>query len=373
MLRPTVGAFLLTGFILLGSGCAAFPFLDFQQAKAVFPKPEAALPYQDFSGIIHVHTNYSKNSTGSYEEVARAAEKTHADFVIVTDHNTLGGFRENKDGLYGDVLILAGSELTTPGGHLAVMDIDKDIEVGREPAETVREAHAAGAVSFICHPELDRSPWSDWSLAGSVTGMEIYNLPTEAYEGGVFWFGLKSLFFPPHAFFRSFLGRPDDVLKRWDEILKDRRFVGIAAVDAHEKYRVFGKPLDSYAAMFKVAQTHVWARELSKKSIYEGLRAGHVYVGFDLVKPVRNFLFSAASGEEQALMGDMIKDREDLKLKVMVPEQAEIRILKDGVVWKTAKAGTFEVSAEGAGVYRVEIYRGKRLWILSNPIYVVKW
>jgi hypothetical protein len=337
------------------AGCAALPFVDFPQKKAVSFKPDIQIPYQDFSGIIHVHTTYSQNSTGSFEEVARAAQKANADFVIVTDHNTLGGLHENKEGFYDKVLVLVGSELTSSGGHIAAMDIDKEADMSQDTKALVKEVQAAGAISFICHPDLDRQPWLDWSLVSSMTGMEIYNLPTAAYENGTLKLGLKTLFFPPHPFFRSFLKRPDDVLARWDEILRERRFVGIAGVDAHEKYRIFGAPLDSYTSMFKVAQTHVWAHELSKKSVYEAIRSGHVYIGFDLVKPVRNFLFMAEAPDEQAIMGDMIKYRDNLKLRIFLPEEAEIHILKDGELWRAAKGSTLDAVPDGPGVYRVEI------------------
>jgi hypothetical protein len=368
-----LGACVLAIAISIFSGCAALPFLDFPQKKAAAFKPDIQIPYQDFSGIIHVHTSYSQNSTGSFEEVARAAQKTNLDFVIVTDHNTLGGLRDNKEGFYDKTLILVGSELTSPGGHIAVMDINKEVAMDQAHKAIVKEVQAAGAISFICHPNLERQPWRDWSLVSAMTGMEIYNLPTAAYEDGTVKLGLKTLFFPPRLFFRSFLKRPDDVLARWDEVLRERRFVGIAGVDAHEKYRIFGAPLDSYTSMFKVAQTHVWAHELSKKDVYEAIRSGHVYVGFDLVKPVRNFLFMAETSDEQAIMGDMIKYRDNLKLRVFLPEEAEIHILKDGELWKAANGKALDALPDGPGVYRVEIYLNKKLWILSNPIYVVKW
>ena len=369
-----IKAFSLTVFVLVLSGCAAMPFLNSHRApNTVNSKTGRPLvPYKDYSGIVHVHTSYSHHSTGRFEEVAEAAQKAQADFVIVTDHDNLRGLSERKEGMYGNVLMLIGTELSTPAGHLGVFGVQKEINARHETVKVLKEVRRAGASSFICHPYWDQNPWTDWSVVPFVRGMEIFNLPAAMVEQGVFRVGLKALILSPHLFMRSFLDRPDAALKKWDEILAKRRFVGIGSVDAHQRFRMFGQPIDGYNAMFEGVQTHALAASLSKETIFDAFQKGHVYVGFDLVSPVRDFLFIAQTRKKTVIMGDEINDSEDLQLRVFLPAKGKIRLLKDGKFWMTAKADSWTGKADGPGVYRVEVYLDGKPWVFSNPVYVRK-
>lgn len=364
----------LTVFVLIMSGCAALPFgSPPRPTTTVSPKTgRPVIPYNDYAGVVHVHTSYSHHSTGSFEEVAEAARKTETDFVIITDHDNLRGLSEKKERMYGDVLMLVGTEVSTPAGHLAVLGVQNEINQAQETGEILKEVRKAGASGFICHADWATNPWTDWTLVPYVRGMEIYNLPAAMVENGIFMVGLKALILSPYHFMRSFLKRPDVALARWDEILAKRRFVGIGSVDAHQRYRVFGKPIDGYEAMFKVVQTHALARDLSKQAIFDAFHQGHVYVAFDLVEPVRDFLFMAETRKKTVIMGDEINDSEDLQIRVFLPAEADIRILKDGKFWKTVRGDSWSGKGAGPGVYRVEVYFDDKPWIFSNPIYVRK-
>ncbi len=333
---------------------------------------QSGLPegYKDYSGIFHVHTFHSHHSTGTFEDAARAAQKANADFVIITDHDSLNGLRDKKEGFYGPVLVLIGTELSTPAGHLGVVGVDKEVNIKQSTSAILREVEKTGAASFICHAQLKLNPWTDWTVTQMVTGMEVFNLPATIYDDGFFKASLKSLFLFPDSFMNSFLNRPDALLQQWDQILTKKRFVGIASGDAHERYRICGWALDSYEAMFEVVQTHVLAADLSKQAIFSAFKKGHVYIGFDIVEPVRNFLFSAETEKGLVMMGDIVKAGNDLRLRVTLPEHADIHVMKDGQLWKTASGNSWEAPAEGVGVYRVEVYFKNKLWILSNPIYV---
>ncbi len=358
--------------MLVFSGCAAMPFLNGPQRKSAVSKSGIATPYQDYSGVVHIHTFYSHHSTGSFDEVARAAEKVHVDFAIISDHDTLRWREEKKEGLVNGVLMLIGTEVSSPAGHLVVLGTEKEIDRRQDSRKILEEIHKAKASSFIAHAEWQVNPWTDWTLAPSVTGMEIYNLPAAMYARGLSKMFLKTLLFPPVLMMRSYLHRPDNLLKKWDHILAERKFVGIGSVDAHQRFRLLGKSLDSYETMFRVVQTHALAPGLSRKEILEAFGRGHVYVGFDIVKPVRNFLFVAETPKKRLIMGDKIRFSADLKLRVALPETADIHVLKNGTLWKSVQGNYWESAPEGPGVYRVEVYFEDKLWILSNPIYVIK-
>ncbi len=366
ILRRIAASFFL--FLSL-AGCATMEILDLPSRR---PAPRE-LPFefslQDYSGIFHVHSRYSHDSKGRFDEIVSAARKAGADFVIVTDHNTLQGLRDKMDGFYDRTLVIVGEELSTKAGHLSVLGVDKEFDLNREPSDILKETKELGGLSFVAHGESRRKPWSDWTAA-PITGIEVYNLANDVYEDGKFWATLKVLGLTPKYFFKSVLERPGAYLRRWDALLKHGTVVGIGAVDAHQKVRIFGRPLDSYDTMFKVVQTHVWAEELSEKAILEALGKGHVYIGFDLVKPARNFLFWAEKDKQKWMMGDTLEYDASLKLKIWLPGQAGIRLLKNGNPVYRAKADFAEITPDGPGVYRVEVYHKKKLWILSNPIYL---
>jgi hypothetical protein len=364
--------FFILGVALFFQGCAIMTFLDSSQEDLRPVHPPLFNSYEDYRGIIHIHTNYSHDSRARYEDIVDSAQKANADFIITTEHNNLRALYEKKEGVYKGVLLLISTELSTSAGHLAFFNIQKELNRDEEPEKILANARALGATRFICHGELTRHPWKDWSLAPDFTGMEIYNLPTDAYEDNLIWLGLKSLFLPPRPFYRSIMDRPEKFLTRWDTILAKQKFVGIGGVDAHQKLRLFGKSVDRCDTMFEAVQTHVWAKSLSKHEIYDALEKGHAYVAFDIVKPVRNFLFAAESEKDIAMMGDDILYEEGIQLLVYLPEKAEIRILKNGEIWKSAERKALQIEADGAGVYRVEVYLKNRLWIISNPIYITK-
>lgn len=365
-MRVLLAAFGLAGFL---SGCATFASLDLPQRMPAFADPPVPMLYRDLRGAVHVHSRYSHDSKGTFDDIVRAARKARLDFVVVTDHNTLQGLREKMDGFYGNTLVLIGTEISTGAGHLLALGISEDPDRNQDPSEILRRIAAEGGLSFIAHGEDKKKRWADWSVA-PLTGMEIYSLSSDVRADGYLAVGLGAIALPPRLFFRSVFDKPEALLRRWDELLRERRLVGLGSLDAHAKVRLLGRPIDDYSTMFRVVQTHVWASEPSKGAVLEALKQGHVYVGFDLVAPIRNFLLWAESPEGVALMGDEVKFEKDLKLKVFVPRSGDIRLIKDGTLVEKKKGKFMETSVTSAGVFRVEVYRRRKLWILSNPLYV---
>lgn len=366
--RPLAWFFVLSAVFL--SGCATIETFDFGEPKPVSGAAPEGIPYRDYQGVMHVHSRYSLTSKGRFDEIARAAVKTHTDFVVVADHNTLRGLKEKMEGFYGAVLILIGTELTTPDGHLLALGIEEEADPRDDLSGILDRIERAGGVSFVAHGELPGKSWTDWSLA-PLTGMEIYTLADDYCRPWKMTLAMKLLFLSPRAFFDSIGEKPDDLLRRWDTLLETRTMVGIGSADAHQKWRLFGKPVDGYAPVFSAVQTHVWARELSKPAIIEALKEGRAYVTIGASAPsVRNFSFAAETPQERIFMGSHGIYEKGTVLKVDSPEPGEIRILRNGRLLSRETGRYTELEIPAAGVYRVEVYRKKKLWILSNPIYL---
>jgi hypothetical protein len=57
-------------------------------------------------------------------------------------------------------------------------------------------------------------------------------------------------------------------------------------------------------------------------------------------------------------------------LRVLLPRQAGIRLVRDGRAIHEAHAAHVDLDVEQPGVYRLEARIGGRLWLLSNPIHL---
>ncbi len=345
---------------------------------------------------LHMHTTYSDGSA-THAELGKIALKTSVDVLLVTDHNVLvegvnAYFQEGKR----RVLVLACEEVHDQGrspqkNHLLVFGADKELApFAQDPQSLIEAVGEAGGICFISHPfdpampefgETDIS-WTDWSLSG-YTGIELWNgfseLKTVA-KGK--WQAVAYAFFPeliPH-------GPLPETLQKWDELTSNgQRVVAIGGGDAHAEHLSLGpirKVIFPYEYHFKAINTHVLTSTpltndllRDKKMILEGMSAGHCFVGYDLPASTRGFQFSAQSKFVNAIMGDEIKFTGPVTLQVKLPSAADMRLIRNGRVVKSAHGEAMVYIAEEPGVYRVEATRQfmgrERGWIFSNPIHII--
>ncbi len=345
---------------------------------------------------LHVHTTYS-DGTGTYAEIAQAALETGVDIVLLTDHNVLVQraekyYEENQN----RVLFLMGEEVhdrtrAIQKNHLLVFGAEKEMVGKAENPQALVDAIAqAGGMSFIAHLYDPAAPavgeddisWIDWSVNG-FTGIELWNGFSE------FKSRLKSkalalfyICFPE----RIAQGPAQEALQRWDQLLSEgQRVVALGGADAHAlsvRIGPFRRTLFPYQFHFQGVNTHlITPKPLSgqlaadKKMVYEAIREGHAFVGYDLPAPTHGFRFSAKSKYQSALMGDEIFPEHGVTLQISLPNRCECRLLKDGKEVKTwINRAVCAYNTTEPGVYRVEAYiqyKGRRRgWIFSNPIYV---
>ena len=345
---------------------------------------------------LHMHTRYSDGS-GLHKDIAAAAIKAGVDVVIVTDHNILvHGFEGYYKEKNKNILMLIGEEVHDQArdpqkNHLLVFNAGHEMATFAEsPQLLINKVRDAGGLSFLAHPDDPAAPafketdisWEDWSVQ-NYTGIELWNALSELKT--VVPTKLHGAFY---AFFPVFVARQPipSTLAKWDELLaRGQRVVAIGGSDAHALRMSLGpisRVIFPYEFHFRGVNTHViLADSLSgdvntdKKAIYAALEKGHCFVGYDLPAPTRGFHFTAQGLDTTAIMGDEIPAKSGVTLQAKLPSEAEIRLLKDGVVikaWKNKNSCT-HITTE-PGVYRIEAYRrylGKlRGWIFSNPIYV---
>jgi hypothetical protein len=355
------------------------------------------MAWTEVVGNMHMHTPYS-DGEWYHEAIAGAALAAGLDYIIVTDHNVWvhgpEGYRASEDGKKR-VLVLVGEEVhdqrrNPQGNHLLIFGAERELaRHAPDPQKLLDAAGEAGALTFLAHPfekaaplfDEGEIPWHDWEVTG-FTGLEIWNFMSE----------FKGLLTSKQAALR-FAFKPDlgicgpfeATLAKWDELLAaGRRVVAIGNSDAHgNSYRMGNveRVIFPYEFLFKAVNTHLYLPEplsgdllADRRAIYQALREGRGWVGYDLPAPTQGFRFSAQGERGTAIMGEEIAAGAGVTMQVRVPHKAELRVIHNGrEVARAVDTNLTHISSQ-PGAYRVEariMHQGQwRGWIFSNPIYL---
>ena len=346
----------------------------------------------EYTGNLHVHTSYS-DGQALHTEVVQAAAKAGLDFVIVTDHNV---WVDKCEGYYDYVLLLVGEEIhdvrrRPQANHLLVYNTEGELSpLASDPQGLIDAANQQGGFSYLAHPyeygsplspSLAPIPWADWDVTG-YAGIEIWNYMSE-FKARM-RNKLAALFYA-HFPTLGIRGPFQATLRQWDQLLaQGRRVSAIGGADAHGNTYSMGpihRQLFPYEYLFRCINTHIVTErpfigrlENAKQLIYDALRAGHTWVGYDLPASTAGFRFHARSGSKQALMGDELARAGATIFEIQTPASADIRLLLNGQIMARTRGEYLKFTTAEPGVYRVEVYRnyrlGRRGWIFSNPIYV---
>ena len=347
-------------------------------------------------GNLHCHTRYS-DGEGTHNDIARAAIEAGLDFVVVTDHNVW------VDGMDGyrylgreRVLLLTGEEVHDQDrqpqkNHLLVYESGKELANLADDTQTLLDAvNDHNGLAFLAHPKDPPAPafgeddlsWEAWDVQG-FHGIELWNFMSE------FKSKLSS---KPRAIFLAYYpdliaeGPFPEVLERWDLMLSTgKRIYAIGGSDAHATPVSMGplrRVIFPYSYLFKAVNTHVLLdEELSgdqnadRQRIFNAIRRGRCFVGYDLPASTKGFRFSAHADRGEAVMGDSLELGFGATLQIHLPRRAQIRLIKDGRLvntWQATQSAVHTIRDPGA--YRVEVKLhslGKlRGWIFSNPIFI---
>ena len=351
----------------------------------------------EYVGNTHVHTRYS-DGEAVHAQIAQAAGEARLNFVIATDHNV---WVNGCEGYYDKVLLLVGEEVhdvrrLPPANHLLAYNAEAELApLASDPQGLIDEVNQRGGFSFLAHPyeypspispDLNAIPWADWDVTG-YTGLEIWNTMSE----------FKSLLRSKlatilYAYFPALgiRGPFRATLRQWDRLLSQgHRIAAIGGADAHGTTFSWGplrRAVFPYTYLFRCVNTHILTErplngrlEHDKSLIYDALRAGHTWVGYDLPAPTAGFRFNARSINNQGFVGDELRRTGATVFEVQTPYAGDMRLILNAgggtAVVARASGKTLKYTTAQPGAYRVEVYRtyrlGRRGWIFSSPIYVV--
>ncbi|MPM61405.1 hypothetical protein SDC9_108263 [bioreactor metagenome] len=261
-----------------------------------------------------------------------------------------------------------------------------------QPQELIDQVNKSGGIAFLAHPDEFALPmfheddisWVDWQVQG-FTGIELWNNLSELKSvSQTIPRLLKNAFFP-----ETMAEGPLPVtLRRWDEQLAAGRKVHVVGgADAHNliiHIGPFKKVIFPYAFHFSAINNHLLVDEAligdlakDEQMVYQALKNGSSFIGYDLPASTRGFSFTIMDDEQEVSLGQTITIKKGATAKVRLPQKAEIRLLCNGkLLYQSRDNNVLAFPISEPGAYRVESYirfMGKRRgWIFSNPIYVNK-
>ncbi len=386
-------AFLLGSIPLIGNARTA-PLSSLSRG---YVGSGTATAHYDYAGLVHVHTTYSDDATGTYEDLARVAGGQGIRFLVVTDHETLAGIADGKQGWRDGVLMLTGVENRRPEGHLLAMDIESAPNRREIPTSTYLEAVTAqGGLTILAHPAHRKWAWRG-KIDDRIDGMEILDLADQFYAAPLEAKLAAVALLPVNrtAAYLELGTKAEPALRIWDRITQERRFVGLYAADLHQAIELWGEEKMVFPPaedVMRIARNHIISptpftgdAAADTALVYRAFRSGHLYVGLDILGDPTGFMFKAVNREAEVWMGDEMRAGPETKYSVELPQSAQhlgpiIRILRNGVEVAHSAPGqrSYLYADARPGVYRVEVTTSiptafgadrEVTWIYSNPIY----
>jgi hypothetical protein len=351
----------------------------------------------EYKGVIHVHTSLGGHSTGTFDELIAAANANDLDFVLMTEHYTdaYDTSALTLNGVYGKTLFVGGNEIDTADGDRFLMIPGSSDAAGMRHLSTtavIEKLRAENRLALVTYPERFKS----WDT--EFDGIEVFSLHTSAKSMNPFTALFDVIWsFPayPALTLARYFRRPDENLRRFDEIAAGRNVTLFAGADAHSNlgFHLFGDDagnrlinikLDRYETVFRIVRLHVLIEKIGpfdREALVEALKNGRFYVGLDAIGDPTGFRYQAGTESLPGQEGDAaFGGPSNLSASVTLNEPVRFVIYGNGLPVYDSKEeydNDVQFTVTEPGAYRVEAYRSGLdapfdtiPWIISNPIYV---
>lgn len=377
-------------------------------------------PWKEYRANLHVHSAFSHDSRGKIEDIVASAKKAGTQVLMFTEHPAAhyDFVKDGHQGMRDGVLMVAGAE---EAGLLAYPLAPVPKAGGTlEMAALVKRT---GGLNFLAHLEERMDVESP-----DLTGVEIYNIHALFKEQkrlvsqmkNPIWLAnaAKMINQYPQEAYSTLHDYPANYLKRFDALCQKRPHTGVSANDAHQniglvlrlkennkvqvedalggklleidrlvagavaKIPADAKPgdvvlrlqLDRYENALRHAATHLLMEGQTREQVWEALEKGRAFVGFDWMADSTGFQLEVQEGDKRHAMGSRLKLEPGMRLAGKAPLAGEWKIARNGMVVHEGTGRAMEMELKEPGVYRAEVWLEiageKRVWILSNPIYV---
>jgi hypothetical protein len=334
-------------------------------------------------GAYHMHTRFS-DGLGSVEEVAQAAARSGAAWVLITDHDRASLTPPRyMDG----VLMVFSTEVSTPAGHVTAPGIIRTLTAAERRGDALDSIRRLGGSPVAAHPLHRRRPFTQLDDS-RLAGLEVVSLDDLFQETlhSPLALALTAAAYPvnPEYAAAELLTQPIRTLGVWDRLLAARPTMGLCALDAH------GRP--SYEAVMRVMGTYaIVGAPRTGDAATDGERlvsartSGRSYCGIDAQAAAGGFRFTARTEQGTIMTGGSVGLDRGPVLQIDLayepaPSDARPRLVCNGapkslVAVPAASGLHFEFTPDRPGWCRAEVRLGGDTssgtpWILANPIYI---
>lgn len=336
-----------------------------------------------YLGAIHIHTIHS-DGTGDVNSISKAAKKAGLDWIIVTDHNSMG----IEEGIFNGVYVIKGEELSPPdkSNHYLALGINELLEPSNNPQDNIEKVRINGGFGFAAHPDeqIDRKNpyrpirWRNKSITPD--GVEIWN-----------WFSMwgdnydaRNILTSAYSFLcrNRLVKKPyPETLKWWDDLnLKNAEIVpAIGGIDAHAlKINRFIKVFP-YEYMFKAIANEIYLKEalskdfaLAKEQILNAIKKGNNIIINRSVCNKPSVEIYLQNGQSRSYCGETAILSDNMLLNVKLPVQAIVNVFMNGVLYCSYGGKELQIDIKQEGKYRVEAEISEKGYIYTNPVSVIK-
>ncbi len=338
-------------------------------------------------GAVHIHSTYSDGSE-NIETIAKIAKKAGLDWIVITDHNTMDGYLDNKEGWYDGVAVLIGEEISPDlSDHYLGLGINSFISEHTTPEEYINEVKKQGGIGFIAHPDESKTRknpheplrWTNWDIKG-FDGIELWNYLSDWTDNMA-----ESNLYLDYLFRMKKLSGPTEKTKKWWDELNidnpDKIIPAIGGVDAHSFiYNICGISIKvfDYIDSFKAVLNEIYldnklsdSFDEAKKQILNSLKLGkNTIINKHWNKKNKNFEFSIQNTNKKAHPGDFIKLDSETTLSINLAREANIKLIYNGELILEKFAKDYTLKDLKPGKYRLEVFYKEYPWIFTNPIIV---
>ncbi len=139
---------------------------------------------------LHVHTDYSYDSTSHPHQVVERALEKGIDCLAVTDHGEIDGALAASDyAADKSVLIITGIEVKSKSGDIIGLDVRKVVPDGLSAIATIAAIKAQGGLAVIPHPfsRIYGFKGDMADLLGDIDAVEARNSLLSSHENEKAW------------------------------------------------------------------------------------------------------------------------------------------------------------------------------------------
>lgn len=114
-----------------------------------------SLPVRTGRADIHMHTDVGDGHHSPAAILDYTEHETDLDVIAITDHDEVYAAlvtRELAEQRGGRVCVITGTEVTTKGGHVLALFVERDFRMFKSLDRTLAEIHEAGGVAIAPHP-----------------------------------------------------------------------------------------------------------------------------------------------------------------------------------------------------------------------------